>query len=31
MILKEGDKAPLFTAIDQDKKKVSLADLKERK
>jgi len=31
MILKEGDKAPLFTAIDQDEKKISLADFKGKK
>lgn len=29
--LKEGDKAPLFSGIDQDGKKVSLSDFKGRK
>jgi peroxiredoxin Q/BCP len=29
--LKEGQKAPAFTGIDQDGKKVSLADLKGQK
>ena len=29
--LKEGDKAPLFTAIDQDEKKISLTDFKGKK
>lgn len=29
--LKEGDKAPAFTAIDQDEKKISLADCKGKK
>lgn len=29
--LKEGDKAPAFTGIDQDGKKVSLADYKGKK
>src|SRR5450631_4815433 len=29
--LKEGDKAPLFTAADQDEKKISLADFKGKK
>ena len=31
MILQEGDKAPAFTSIDQDGKKVSLADYKGKK
>jgi peroxiredoxin Q/BCP len=31
MHLKEGDKAPLFTGVDQDGKKVSLADFKGKK
>jgi thioredoxin-dependent peroxiredoxin len=31
MILQEGDKAPLFTATDQNGKKVSLADFKGKK
>lgn len=29
--LKEGDKAPAFTGIDQDEKKISLADYKGKK
>ncbi len=31
MVLQEGDKAPLFTAIDQDGKKISLAGFKGQK
>jgi thioredoxin-dependent peroxiredoxin len=29
--LQEGDKAPLFTAVDQNEKKISLADFKGKK
>ena len=31
VVLKEGDKAPLFTAKDQDGKKISLSDYKRKK
>ena len=31
VVLKEGDKAPLFTAKDQDGKKISLSDYKGKK
>ena len=31
IVLKEGDKAPAFTAVDQNGKKVSLADYKGKK
>jgi thioredoxin-dependent peroxiredoxin len=31
VVLKEGDKAPLFTARDQDGKKISLSDYKGKK
>ena len=31
MVLQEGDKAPLFTSVDQDGKKISLADFKGKK
>ena len=31
IVLKEGDKAPLFTAFDQDGKKIALSDFKGKK
>ena len=31
MVLQEGEKAPAFTAVDQDGKKISLADYKGKK